>query len=237
MTVVQLGHNNPPSEFEEAEARIEALYGEAKHWADGAEVDSEEIAEGLSTLINELRKAGKDADKLRKDQKQPHLEAGKAVDAQFKPLTDKVKRATDACKAAMVPWLRKLEEQQRAEAEEARRLAEEQERAAQEAALKADRTNLDEVEAAEEQIQAAKAAEAEAKKAERAKANTANRGGKAIGLRTVYTPVLEDPAAAFFHYTPNEELNAVLLKLAGADVRAGKREIPGFTIKEEKRAV
>jgi len=76
------------------------------------------------------RKAQKAADDARSAAKKPHLDAGKAVDAEWKPLIDAAQRIVDACKKALTPWNikeadRKAEEARKAAAEaEAERQAE-----------------------------------------------------------------------------------------------------------------
>lgn len=63
MTVVAtVGHNKPPSLFDDAQENIENLFGEAHLWLDGEEVTSEETAEGIAKLLDMLRKAGKEAE-------------------------------------------------------------------------------------------------------------------------------------------------------------------------------
>lgn len=234
-----IGHNQPPTPFDETAAEIDGLYEEAEHWLDGAVVDSEELAEGIAILLNTLRLAGKDAEALRKEEKKPLDDAAKAVQEKFKPLTDKVKRATDACKKALTPWLAKKEAEQRTEAEEKRRIAEQAEAEARKAIQETTPDNLRDRAEAEEKVEEAKRLTAAAKKAENTKANTKNNAGKAIGLKTAYTPELTDGVEAARHYwlTHRARMEEFLLQLAAEDVRAGKREIPGFTINEEKRAV
>src|SRR3546814_5281822 len=66
----------------------------------------------------------------------------------------------------------------------------------------------------------------------------ASGGSRAIGLRTYYTAELVDPVAALKHYkqAQPEALKAWLLDQGQKDVSAGKRAIPGFAIKEDRRA-
>src|SRR3546814_11143733 len=63
-------------------------------------------------------------------------------------------------------------------------------------------------------------------------------GSRAIGLRTYYTAELVDPVAALKHYkqAQPEALKAWLLAQGQTDVSAGKRAIPGFAIKDDRRA-
>ena len=155
-------------------------------------------------------------------------------DAMQEPNWDQVIKT---CKNALAPWLDAIDRAQREAAEEARRVAAEKAAAAQAAIRAADAANLAEREKAEELLKAAKRADAQANKIERATA-TAATGGRAIGLRTTYQPVLTDMTAAARHYWSVERkaFEEFLIGLAEKDCRAGRREIPGFTVVEKKTA-
>src|SRR3546814_2899682 len=83
----------------------------------------------------------------------------------------------------------------------------------------------------------AEKAEREAAKADKTKAH-ASGGSRAIGLRTYYTAELVDPVAAVKHYkqAQPDALKAWLLDQGQKDVSAGKRAIPGFAIKADRRS-
>lgn len=236
-----IGANNPPADFfEQCSQKVEDLFGEAKLWLDGKPVDSQAHADDLSNLLNMLRSAEKEAEAARKAEKEPHLEAGRAVDAKYKPLTDRCKLASDGCKKALTPWLEKIEAEKRAAAEKARQEAEEKARAAAEAHRKAqDAADLAAADEAERLIADAKKAERIAGKAEKSHATASGGIGKAVSLRTVAVVKLTDPSAAIKHYWPKDypEFQALLIRLAERDARAGARSIPGYEITEEKRAV
>lgn len=232
-----IGHNNPPVDpFDAWRAHIDDLRTEAGNWLDGSAITSQAEADAVSKLLDAFRKAGKDADKARAEEKRPHDEAAKAVQSKWKPLLDTADRAADTCKKVLAPWLQKLEEEQRAKAEEARRVAEAEAQKAAEAMRASDGTNIDAREQAEAQVRSAKLAEEAAKRAEGQKAH-ATGGDRAIGLRTYYTATLTDRKAALFHYLERqpEEFVTLLQRLADADVRRGLRQIPGFEVTEEKR--
>lgn len=233
-----IGHNAPPSPYEESKDRIESLHEEAVHWLDGDPVDSQQIADSISDLMKMIRAARKEADTARKAENKPFDDGKKDVQARYNPLLKQADTAIDACKRALTPWLEKLDREKREKEAEARRLADEKLKAAQEAAREADMDNLAEREAAEAAIKEAQDAEKAAKRAEKetAKAGTGQRGAH---LRTVWTPVLTDSRAAARHYwtTNRKEIEDLLVTLAGNDVRRGKRTIPGFDIIEERKAV
>lgn len=238
--IASLGHNNPPepSPFEAFTAHIGDLFEEAKNFLDGAGVNSDAEAEVVSRLLDEIRKAAKDADKARAEEKKPHDDAAKAVQARWKPILERADLAVDTCKRVLAPWLAKKEAEARAAAEAARREAEEKARAAEAAMRASAETDLAAREQAEALLKAAKQADRDATRAEKARPQ-ATGGARATTLRTIYRPELTEPSAALRHYvaTQPDEIKACLLRLAEIDVRGGKRTIPGFTVHEEKSVV
>lgn len=235
-----IGGNNPPepTPFDGFSVHVNDLYEEAKNFLDGEAISSEGQAEAVAALLSQLRTAAKDADKARATEKKPYDDAAKAVQARWKPLLDRCDLATDAAKKALVPWLQKLEADQRAAAESARREAEEKANAAAEAARVTAANDIGAREETERLIKDADNAAKVAKQAEKTKAH-ATGGARAVGLRSYYSPTLIDPVEALKHYrsTRPAELRAFLTRLAETDVNNGSRSIPGFEIIEERRAV
>lgn len=244
-----IGANNPPepTPYEKCAQEISDLYDEAKLWLDGKAVDSQELADGLANLLNMIREAEKRADAARTDEKRPLDEKIAEIQARYNTLIGNTKAvkgktvlAAEACKKALAPWLEKQEAEKRAAAEKARQEAEEKARAAAEAHRKAqEATDLAAAEEAEKLIADAKKAERIAGKAEKSHATASGGIGKAVSLRTVPVVKLTDPSAAIKHYWPKDypEFQALLIRLAERDARAGARSIPGYEISEEKRAV
>lgn len=242
-----IGHNNPPVEidptpFEMSEVEIGDLYAEAKNWLDGEPVTTQAQADGLSKLIDDLRKAAKLADERRIEENRPFDEGKAAVQARYAPLiagTKSVKGkavlAIEMAKKALAPWLQKLEDEKKAAAEAARKIADEKLRLAQEALRASQVADLEKREAAEALIREAEKADAAATKVESSKAH-ATGGSRAMGLRSVWRAEMTDPRAAAGHYwtTRRADVDAFFQGLADADVRAGKREIPGFLIAETR---
>jgi chromosome segregation ATPase len=241
-----MGANNPPepTPFDVAKEEVDGLYGEAALWLDGAKVEDQKTADAIAKLLNMLRAAEKSADSARKVEKEPHDKAAKAVDAKFKPLLERVKLASDACKKALAPWLEKLEAEKRAAAEKARQEAEAKARAAQDALRAADAANLAARAEAEELVKQAKKAEAAASRAEKDTANASGGVGRAVSLRTVYRAEVADYTAAARHFwkAAPDEMRAFVQKLAEDTVRsAGSNAptlaIPGVIVHTEKKAV
>lgn len=243
-----IGHNQPPTPFAIIRDKIEGLYEEARLWLDGEPIATQGQADDLSNLLNMIRAAEKEADDLRKEENAP-FDAGKRevqeryaeLIADTKAKKGKTVLAKDACKKALQPWLQKQEEEQRAKAEAARLKAEEERRKAQEVMADREPTDLASYEAAEQQIQTARAAEKEAAKLDKARPQAAGGIGRAAGLRTTYIPVFRDPWSAVVYYWGTEAgrlaIEDAVLALAKNDARRGIREIPGFDIEEEKTAV
>lgn len=238
--LASLGHNGPPepTPYELAKNAIEDLMVEGANWLDGGRVQTQAEADSIGLLLDSFRRAKKDADEARKVEAKPFDDGKAEVQARYKPLLERAETALEACKAALAPWLQKLEAEQRAKADEARREAEEKARLAAKAARQAASSDLVALEEAGRLIRAAEIASKAASKAEKQKAH-ATGGARAVGLRSYFHPTLTDPVEALKHYkaTRPEALKAFLLQLAETDVSNGARSIPGFQIHEERKAV
>jgi len=235
-----IGHNQGPVEltpFEKATNVIDGLYTEAEGWLDGEPIDNQAMADGVSELLNLLRDAKKRADDARKTEAKPFDDGKKEVQARYKPLLDKADRAADVCKKALVPWLRKLEEEKRAKEAAAREEAERLRKEAEEAIAMADPDNLAARADAESRINDAKEAEKVVARAAKDKAGASGGVGRAVTLRTFYRGEITDATAVAKHYwlTNRAEVMAFFQTLVDADVRA-KRPVPGVTVSTEKKA-
>lgn len=235
--MTSIGHNNPPADpFDAFTAHIGDLFAEASNFLDGTGVESEGQASAVAALMDQIRKAAKDADKARAEEKKPHDDAAKAVQAKWKPLLDKADLATTTAKRALAPWLQKLEDEKRAAAEAARAEAERKAAEAAEAVRQAQSLDLAAQAQAEALLKDAKRSEAAANKAANDKAH-AHGGARAAHLRSYFTPELVNPDEALRHYvqTNPDAVKAFLLELAVKDVASGKRTIPGFQVNEERK--
>lgn len=235
--IATIGHNNPPTPFEQMEAEILVLFDQAKGFLDGEPIADQKQADAVGLLDGMIMKARKAADELRVEEKRPHDEAAKAVQEKFKPLLTRCDLARDACKQALTPYLRKLEEEKRALAEEARRIADEERRKAKEALQASHRYDLEAREAAEAQLKQAEAAEKAASRAEKDKAHVAG-AGRAKGLRTTYRAEVTDYTAFARHLWVNnkEEYQQFMDDMAAKLVSRGVRgeTVPGLKVHEEK---
>lgn len=242
---ITAAHNQPPepTPFDLSKTEIDDLAEEARNWLDGAGVNSEADADGVSKLIDKLRKAISTADERRKTEKKPHDDAISEIQGRYNALIGETKAVTgtailaiDVAKKALAPWLAKVEAAQRAAAEAARIAAEEAQAAAIEA-MRASRASADLAarEAAEALAQQAKAADRIATKAENVKAH-AKGGTRAIGLRTVWThKVTDSKALAAYVWTNHRaDLDVFLDAFAKRLVDGGNHSIPGVTVTMER---
>lgn len=243
-TIRGLGDNGPPepTPFEGIKVHLDDLLTEAHNWADGTLVESQAQADEASRLIDDLNKAAKVAEAQRVLEKTPLdvqiAEIQTRYNEYIAPATNKtpgkVHKAITALKATVKPFLDKLEADRQAAAKKARDEANAAAQAAAEAARAAPTNDLAALEAANELAFIAEDAARDAKRIENTK--TQARGGeRAMGLRTVFKPVMTDRKAALLHYltAQPDEIVATLQRLAETDVREGKRVIPGFDVVSE----
>lgn len=219
-----IGHNQPPP-LEAMSLHIEDLFSLASGSV-AAPVTTDEQEAALDDLLDDLRKARKAADEQRASEKKPHDDAGKAVQAAWKPLLDRCDKAADAIKAALTPY---RTARQRAK-DEAARLAREEADAKQRAAQAALRASddLEERFAAEELLKQAGKLAAQANRIDRT----------ATGLRTHWEAEITDRRAALNHYlklNPDAFMD-LIQRLADADARGTRPPVPGVIFHEIKRA-
>lgn len=225
-------HNQPPEVAIFAE--IDDLYEEAKNWADGEPITSQEMADAITTLRDGIHEAGKKADALRVEAKRPHDEAAAAIQALYNPYVQPKNGRVDLAKSVLdsllTPWRTRVAQEKAAEAARIAAEAEAARLAAQEA-MQASAGNLAEREAAEELLADAKRLERGAKRADKA----ATTG---LGLRTVWDAVLEDEEVAmdWCWERARAEVLAVAQRNADELVRSGVRQVPGFRVVERKVA-
>lgn len=220
---------------------VECFLAECAKLKDAPVTDA--TAPALRKLQADEVKLRKALDTARVAEKEPHLIAGRAVDAKFNPLIDSLKDAVRPVTLALTKYLEAQEAKRRAEAQAAREAAEAE--AARAAALaKEAETEADPFDAFDK-TEASRAAEAQASSltrqaAEPVKAVVANLdGGRAGGLRTVgWIVEVEDPAALVAHYADRMEFLELAKKCAAADAKAskGQAKIPGVRFVADRRA-
>ena len=220
-----IGHNAPPPEAAFG-LHIDDLFTTLSDSLSGGDVANDTQEAAIDALLDEFRKAAKDADGARAAEKKPFDEAAKAVQAKWKPIIDKAARGADECKAALTPY--RIAKQRAAEeaARKAREEAEAREKAAQEALRKSD--DLEAKFEAERELEASKKLAAVASKIDRAPK----------GLRTSYRAEITDRKAALLHYLARapERFEALIQQMADEDARGTRAPVPGIVFHEEKKA-
>lgn len=176
----------------------------------------------------------KKAELEHKTEKQPHLDAGRVVDAKFKPLIDIAASAADAVRAVLTKYMAAKEARERAEAEAKWKAEQERVRVERER-IEAERHTLME----NDPIQALTSPQPEMPEMpaapEPVKINAGGQRGRKTGLRTVKKVRVTDHAAALAFFSEAPEVRELVSKLATRLVLAGGT-VPGADIYEEKVA-
>lgn len=228
-------HNNPPAPVELFREELARFLADAEAFGEVSDANAQMIRDH----IGYGGKLARDIDAKRDEEKRPHLEAGRAIDAAYKPLVTGCEEGVKALKRKLAAFLDARER-------EARRLAEEKARAlreAEEAARQAEAEPEDDpFLAATAPTVDLVAVHAEAKLAEvqalaAGRVSSAAGGFSAAGLKTVRKARITDWGALAAHYLASGELRACLEKLANADIRHAKGAdiaIPGVEIVTER---
>lgn len=220
-----MGGNNPPADATFG-LHIDDLFSLLSDTLAGGEVSNDDQEAAIYGLMDDFRKAAKDADKARAEEKKPHDEAGKAVQVKWKPIIDKADRGVAACKEALTPYRVAKQRAKDEAARKAREEAEAKERAAQEALRQSD--DLEARFRAEQELELAKKIGAQANRIDRS----------ATGLRTYWEAEITDRKAALLHYIARapERFTALIQQLADEDARSTRAPVPGIVFHERKKA-
>jgi len=232
-----MGHNGPPDPAAERAAEIIAA---ANRWAtERPELTDQDMADKCSAFLDQITAATKSVEAAKKTEKQPHMDAARAVDEKWKPWAEKLAVADRLLRPKLTAWLAKLRMQQdeaaRLAREEARRKADEAARAAAEAEkVQAGGDVIGATVKADEAARAAAEAEKVAAKAATAPVNIkSSLGARTKSLRTNWRADVTDLPKAVWHYRHHPKMAALVQELANADARAmareqgGKSTIPG----------
>lgn len=214
--------NNPPP-LDHFGLHIEDLFSLVSNTLAGGPVTTDDQEAALDGLLDELRKAKKDADAQRALEKAPHDAAAKAVQTAWKPLLDRCDAGVDAIKRALTPYREARQRAKDEAAAKARAEAEAAQKAAQEQLRKSD--DLEERFAAEEQLKQASKLTAVANKIDRS----------ATGLRTYQIADVTDRRELLRHVMATDP-DALTDWLAEYARKALPACLPGVTIRIEKRA-
>ena len=216
-----IGGNAPPP-VEAMGLHIEDLFALVSGTV-AATVTTDEQEAALDELLDDVRQARKDADEQRVLEKRPHDDAGKAVQAAWKPLLDRCDKAAEAIKAALTPY----RTARQAAKDEAARIAREEAAAKLEQAQAALRQSddLEERFAAEEALEQAGKLTTQANRIDRS----------ATGLRTKQVADVTD-RRALLEYVMKTDPEALGEWLAEYARKALPACLPGVTIRIERKA-
>lgn len=224
-------HNNPPSAAELFADEIASLKDRAETFGQITEANAGEARD----LIGLAKKLAKDIDAKREEEKRPHLEAGRQIDATYNPLKADALKAPAPLEKALLDHINEQKRKAAEAAEAARRAAEEE---ARRAALLADDPIL-----GEEVQDAAKLAEQKAEVAAASVKTVAtvkgSEGFRAAGVRVTYKAKVHDYAALVAHFAVHPEVQAAAEKAANALIRTYKKNsvIPGVEVIEVESLV
>lgn len=214
-------HNNPPSPVELYAEKVKAYASNVEAFAQITDDNAKECAD----VIRFGGALAKEIEDSRKTEKEPHLEAGRAVDAAYKPLTDTTATVQAKLKKLLLAF---QQEKERAAAKAAQEAAAALRKAQEEAAkaepeedpfLAAMATPAPDVAVAAADLKAASEAVTASRKVE-----TVSSGFRALSRRVKWSAKITDPVALAMHYAKagKIEMMDTLQKMADADARYAK---------------
>lgn len=223
--------NEAPPSADDFVFQVEALKIDAENLP---EINAE-TAPKVRDLLGRVTEMAKKVEAGRKEAKEPHLEAGRRVDADFKPLTDTLTALKDAINRPLAAWLKAEQDRQRAEAEAARKAAEEA------AAFQEAMADDEDMAAKAKAFADKRRIEAEMKQAQAEGAGRVQSAAgftRAAGLRTYRSAEITDAAALVAHFASHPDVIDAAHKAANAAIRAAKGgpvSIPGVRVVEEQK--
>lgn len=226
-----IGDNKGPTldAFDVMQIEILDLFELAESALTGEPIANQDQADQIDQIAKDCLKASQNADAARKEEKRPHDEAAKAVQAKWTPLIGKADLARSTALKALTPWKLEIQRQKDEAAAKVRAEAEAIAQKAREAAMAANAAN---------DLAAREQAEALLVEADKAKKEANKVDRSATGLRTTWRAEIVDRRLAFNHYIKQapDQFVELLQRLASQDVRAGIRNIPGVEAIEERKA-
>jgi hypothetical protein len=217
-----IGHNMPPA-HEAMAMHVEDLFKLVSDTTAGATVSTDAQEDALDELLGQVREARRDAEVKRVAEKEPHLEAGRQVDAAWKPVTSRCDAAAEFIKGLLTPYRVAKQAAKDAAAAKARQEAAEREEAARQAHQAADT------------LEARYEAETAIKGAAKLKTVANKITREPTGLRTRQVARVTDYRALLLHIAATDKpaLDAWLDEYAR---KAMPSQLPGVTIEIERKA-
>lgn len=206
----QAGHNLPDDPFEALTLELEGQREDLEKFLKTAIAD-DDAADKAAVWSKKLADIAKKATDNHKIEKQPHLDAGRAVDDKWRDLREGAKSDSTRLKRHLDTWLTAKAIAERAAAEKVRKEAE---------ALAAQ---------GKEDEAAAKAKEAETPN------TSAGRTGAKVALRTFISAEITDYDKLLMALKDRDEIRELVQSLANRAAKSGV-DLPGMKKKEERRA-
>lgn len=227
-----IGHNQPSDLYKALALEFEAEQEMAIAFL-SKPITTQDEADKAAVWAKKIAAIAKKATDLHKVEKQPHLDAGRAVDDKWRQLKEEPDELSKRLKRHLDAFLQGQMRKERERQEAARREEDRLRREAEEAARKADagdQSARDETERLQREADA-KAKEAEARNAQ------AGRTGAKVSLRTFVSAHVTDyyAAAKALLDANHSEFKATIDQLANRAVRAGAA-LNGVERVEEQRA-
>lgn len=194
-------------------------------------ITTQEQADKAAVWSKRIAAIAKKATDLHKVEKQPALDAGRAVDDKWRALKDEPDTLSKRLKRHLDDFLR---EQQRLEFERQRRAREEADRIRREAEEVA-RAAAPDDEAAKAEADRLQQQAADADREAEARNASAGRTGAKVALRTFVSAEITDYDALVMALKDRAEVRDVVQSLANRAAKSGI-DLPGMKIIEEKRA-
>lgn len=244
-----IGHNQGPelsvterltSDYEGFSTKLEAIASEAN--ALPKVIDSDAAVEPFVEVVRKAKALGKLAEDSRKVEKEPHLQAGRDVDAFFKTMTDRLTRMSTSLEARVGEWQREKARREREAREEAERIAREEAERRMREAEEAELAKAPTVQQVEALTSAVEADQRLQFAEQRASATVTDMGrvrtaAGVASISSVWRFEVQDaakiPLDQLRQFIPRPALEQAL----GAFVRMGGRELPGVRIYEDTKTV
>ena len=239
MQAAKIGHNNAPTDAEILRDYLlkknELLLEEAENLALEAEALPSELyadkeAADMTDFVAMVNDCNKRLESIRKNEKEPHLQAGKTVDTFFKKYTEALESAKSRANKPLTAWLvKKSEEEAQWRAAEAERLRKEAE---EQAAAATTNEDLNDAIAVEKE---AVALERSVEKGVGLASSRGAMGGASLTKRWVGE--IEDKKIIDLNSIAKHFSEDAIQKAINSFVATGGRELSGVKIYEKQTAV
>jgi len=227
---IDIGHNNPPSDEIQIEDQIKEVMAVADKWLIGREIKSQAEVDKAAGFKQKLSELSREAEKMRKEEKKPHLDAGKAVDAKYQAIVKLPNNILTRLKGAITPFL--VAEQKKADEAARKERIEAAKKIAEAEKIKADKEKKNLTEKEEKTIEEAKTATFNPAPV---KVSAGGNTGRKISLKKVTSAEIVDYEKVLIALKDHPEMIVFAQKLCDRAAKAGK-ELDGMKIKEEQVA-